>query len=174
MSGAASLKEKLGNIFVGYTYGRKPVYARDRQVGIPDADPPRPVGIVSAVYQFGDFNDSKDIDQDALGCKLEGGFTFKDAPMSPRPFIGYSFLEGDDPDTKDKGGDIGWLAETSMPAELAADWLPQVKGWSAGQLQALLGPVADFYGLMAQEAEVIACGLPGHARDLARALEAWS
>jgi hypothetical protein len=53
-------------------------------------------------YQFGQFNDAQDINQDALGCKLEGGFTFKDAPMSPRPFIGYSFLEGDDPDTKDK------------------------------------------------------------------------
>lgn len=61
-----------------------------------------------------------------------------------------------------------------LPAELAAEWLPQVKGWSAGQLLALLGPVADFYGLMAQEAEVIAHGLPGHARDLAQALKAMA
>jgi hypothetical protein len=53
-------------------------------------------------YQFGKFNDAQDIDQDALGYKLESGFTFKDAPLSPRPFLGYAFLEGDDPDTKDK------------------------------------------------------------------------
>jgi len=53
-------------------------------------------------YQFGDFDDSADIDQDALGYKLDLGFTLKDAPMSPRLFFGYAYLEGDDPDTDDK------------------------------------------------------------------------
>lgn len=53
-------------------------------------------------YQFGQFDDSADIDQDAMGYKLDLGFTFKDAPMKPRIGCGYVFLEGDDPDTEDK------------------------------------------------------------------------
>lgn len=53
-------------------------------------------------YQFGDFNDDANIDQDAYGYKLDAGFTLKDAMMTPRLFCGYMFLQGDDPDTKDK------------------------------------------------------------------------
>jgi len=53
-------------------------------------------------YQFGEFDDSNDIDQDAWGCKLDLGFTLEGVPMSPRLFCGYVFLEGDDPDTDDK------------------------------------------------------------------------
>ena len=53
-------------------------------------------------YQFGHFNDAADVDQDAMGYKLDLGFTLKDIPMAPRLFCGYVFLEGDDPDTDDK------------------------------------------------------------------------
>lgn len=52
-------------------------------------------------YQFGQFNDSTDIDKDAMGYKLDLGFTFLETALEPRIFCGYVFLEGDDPDTKD-------------------------------------------------------------------------
>jgi hypothetical protein len=52
-------------------------------------------------YQFGKYNDDKDIDQDAWGAKADGGFTFNDAPLTPRFFLGYVFLGGNDADTKD-------------------------------------------------------------------------
>ncbi len=53
-------------------------------------------------YQFGQFNDAADVDQDAMGYKLDLGFSLKDVPFAPRLFCGYVFLEGDDPDTDDK------------------------------------------------------------------------
>jgi alginate export protein len=53
-------------------------------------------------YQFGQFDDAADIDQDSMGYKLDAGFTLKDAPMTPRIFCGYVFMEGDDPDTDDQ------------------------------------------------------------------------
>ena len=53
-------------------------------------------------YQFGQFNDAADIDQDAMGYKLDAGFTLKDMPLAPRIFCGYAFMEGDDPDTDDQ------------------------------------------------------------------------
>lgn len=53
-------------------------------------------------YQFGQFNDAKDIDQDAMGYKLDAGLTLKGAPMTPRVFCGYAFMDGDDPDTEDQ------------------------------------------------------------------------
>ena len=50
-------------------------------------------------------------DQDALGYKLQTGYTF-DVPAKPRFFIGYTSLEGDDSDTSDfEGWDVfygGW------------------------------------------------------------------
>ncbi|MBC2713969.1 MAG: alginate export family protein [Desulfobacteraceae bacterium] len=52
-------------------------------------------------YQVGDWNDRENIDQEALGYKLDAGFTLKDAPMSPRIFCGYMSLDGDDPDTEE-------------------------------------------------------------------------
>jgi len=52
-------------------------------------------------YQFGEFNDTTNVDQDAWGTKLEGGYTFTEAEFTPRLFAGYVFLGGDDPDTKD-------------------------------------------------------------------------
>jgi len=53
-------------------------------------------------YQFGQFNDSADIDQDAMGYKLDLGFTLKDVPLSPRLFCGYVFLEGDEDPNDDE------------------------------------------------------------------------
>ncbi|MDO9263514.1 MAG: alginate export family protein [Desulfosalsimonadaceae bacterium] len=52
-----------------------------------------------AAYQMGDFNEQANIDQEALGCKLDAGYTFTEAMMTPRIFCGYMFMEGDDPDT---------------------------------------------------------------------------
>ncbi|PIP42388.1 MAG: hypothetical protein COX19_01220 [Desulfobacterales bacterium CG23_combo_of_CG06-09_8_20_14_all_51_8] len=57
---------------------------------------------LEGAYQFGDFNKEADIEQDAFGGKFDGGFTFKDAPMAPRLFVGYAYMQGDDPDTTDK------------------------------------------------------------------------
>lgn len=51
-------------------------------------------------YQFGEFSNT--IDQEALGYKLDLGFTFKDSAMTPRVFCGYVFLEGDDPNSDEK------------------------------------------------------------------------
>jgi hypothetical protein len=56
---------------------------------------------LEGAYQFGKFNDDLNIDQDAWGVKLDGGYTFSEAPMTPRFFLGYSLLGGNDPDTKD-------------------------------------------------------------------------
>jgi len=53
-------------------------------------------------YQMGDFNEKENIDQEALGYKLDAGYTFTEAMMAPRLFCGYMFMEGDDPDTDEK------------------------------------------------------------------------
>ena len=52
-------------------------------------------------------------DQDAWGAKLNAGYTFKDVAMSPRLYLGYAFLSGDDPNTAqdNEGWDVfygGW------------------------------------------------------------------
>ena len=52
-----------------------------------------------AAYQMGDFNEDANIDQEAMGCKLDAGYTFTEVMMTPRLFCGYMFMEGDDPDT---------------------------------------------------------------------------
>lgn len=51
-------------------------------------------------YQGGEFNEGTDTDQDALGYKLETGYTF-DIAVNPRFFLGYTSLSGDEPDTSD-------------------------------------------------------------------------
>lgn len=44
----------------------------------------------------------EDVDQDALGYKLDAGYTFKEADMKPRLYMGYAFLSGDeDPNDDD-------------------------------------------------------------------------
>jgi hypothetical protein len=53
-------------------------------------------------YQMGDFNEDANIDQEALGYKLDAGYTLTEAMMTPRIFCGYMFMEGDDPDTDEK------------------------------------------------------------------------
>ncbi len=57
-------------------------------------------------YQFGNFakfsGPVADIDQEALGYKLDAGFQFKTAPLTPKIFANYTFMEGDDPGTKDQ------------------------------------------------------------------------
>jgi len=53
-------------------------------------------------YQMGEFNSKTNIDQEALGYKLDAGYTFTNAMMTPRLFCGYMFMEGDDPDTDEK------------------------------------------------------------------------
>jgi hypothetical protein len=59
-------------------------------------------------YQFGkfaefpDFPVMEDIDQAALGYKLDAGFKFKNVPLTPRLFANYTFMEGDDPNTDEK------------------------------------------------------------------------
>ena len=66
-------------------------------------------------YQTGDSGkrDSADImmDQDAMGYKLQAGYTL-DVVAKPRFFLGYASLEGDDPGTSDyEGWDVfygGW------------------------------------------------------------------
>ncbi len=55
---------------------------------------------LEGAYQFGEFN--KDVDQEALGGKFDGGFTLKDAPMTPRLFVGYAYMQGDDPNTDEQ------------------------------------------------------------------------
>lgn len=45
-------------------------------------------------YQDGELNDDADIDQEALGYKLDTGWTF-DTPVKPRIFAGYAFMSGD-------------------------------------------------------------------------------
>ncbi len=52
-------------------------------------------------YQMGDWNERQNIDQEALGYKLDAGFTLKDATMTPRLFCGYMSLEGDDRSSTD-------------------------------------------------------------------------
>ncbi len=81
-------------------------------------------------YQGGDFNETTD--QDALGYKLETGYTF-DLALSPRFFIGYTALSGDEQGTSDnESWDVfygGWpqfgdlLAWTfvNIPPNVAAD-----------------------------------------------------
>jgi hypothetical protein len=49
--------------------------------------------------QRGDFSDT--VDQDALGYKLDAGYTFKDVAIKPRIYLGYAFMSGDDPSTSD-------------------------------------------------------------------------
>ena len=41
------------------------------------------------------------VDQDAYGLKLGAGYTFKDVSMSPRLYLGYAFLSGDEDSTDD-------------------------------------------------------------------------
>jgi hypothetical protein len=57
-------------------------------------------------YQFGKFakfpGSQEDIDQAALGYKLDAGFKFKNVPLAPRIFANYTFMEGDDPNTDKK------------------------------------------------------------------------
>jgi hypothetical protein len=57
-------------------------------------------------YQFGKFAEFNrtldDIDQDALGYKLDAGFKFKNVALTPRIFANYTFMEGDDPNTDEK------------------------------------------------------------------------
>ncbi|MDA8405208.1 MAG: alginate export family protein [Desulfobacteraceae bacterium] len=51
-------------------------------------------------YQMGKFQRRPEhIDQKALGCKLDAGYTLVDAPTTPRIFCGYTFMEGNDPKT---------------------------------------------------------------------------
>jgi hypothetical protein len=51
-------------------------------------------------------------DQDALGCKLDLGYTFMDLALKPRIFGQYAFMSGDDANTKEwEGWDVfygGW------------------------------------------------------------------
>jgi len=49
--------------------------------------------------QTGDFNATTD--QDALGYKLDLGYTFNNVSIKPRFFIGYASLSGNDPNTAD-------------------------------------------------------------------------
>lgn len=55
-------------------------------------------------WQFGDAFEEAGvtIDQDALGCKLDLGFTFKDTATSPRLFLGYVYMSGDEDDNDDE------------------------------------------------------------------------
>ena len=50
--------------------------------------------------------------QDAYGYKLDAGYTFKDVSMTPRLYLGYDFMSGDDSNTDDnEGWDVfygGW------------------------------------------------------------------
>jgi hypothetical protein len=57
---------------------------------------------LEGAYQFGDFDEEGNIDQDAFGGKFDGGFTFKDAPLAPRLFVGYAYMSGDDPETDEQ------------------------------------------------------------------------
>ena len=50
-------------------------------------------------YQDGNFEGSRD--HEALGYKLDAGFTLKDVAPTPRLFVGYASLSGDDPDTEE-------------------------------------------------------------------------
>ncbi len=56
-------------------------------------------------YQIGDAfeaEDGEDIDQEAYGYKLDLGYTLKDVAPTPRFFLGYAFLSGDEDDTDDE------------------------------------------------------------------------
>ena len=53
-----------------------------------------------AAYQFGHFNEKANSNQNAWGSKLDGGYTLTEAPLTPRLFLGYTYLEGDKPDTQ--------------------------------------------------------------------------
>ncbi len=46
-------------------------------------------------YQDGKMDEDTGLDQDALGYKLEAGWTFADIGIKPRLFAGYTFLSGD-------------------------------------------------------------------------------
>lgn len=63
-----------------------------------------------AAWQTGDALEN--VDQEAVGTKLDVGYTFTDAAMTPRLFGGFVLLSGDDPDTeKNEGWDVfygGW------------------------------------------------------------------
>ena len=50
-------------------------------------------------YQDGNFEASRD--QEALGYKLDAGYTLKDIAPTPRVFLGYASLSGDDPETEE-------------------------------------------------------------------------
>jgi hypothetical protein len=59
---------------------------------------------LEGAIQTGDAGETalgKTIDQDAYGLKLGGGYTFKDVSMTPRIYLGYAFLSGDDDSTDD-------------------------------------------------------------------------
>jgi len=49
---------------------------------------------VEGALQKGDA--TKTVDQDAYGYKLDAGYTFKEASMAPRLYLGYAFLSGDE------------------------------------------------------------------------------
>ena len=51
---------------------------------------------VEAAYQFGDFGDG---DISAWMFATEGGYTFADLPLTPRPYIGFDIASGDDDPT---------------------------------------------------------------------------
>lgn len=65
---------------------------------------------VEGAIQRGDVDTQN---QDAYGYKLDAGYTFKDAAMTPRIYLGYGFMSGDDTNTSDdnEGWDVfygGW------------------------------------------------------------------
>jgi len=65
---------------------------------------------LEGAIQRGDANANQD--QDAWGCKLDAGYTFKQVVMKPRLYVGYAFMSGDDANTNDnEGWDVfygGW------------------------------------------------------------------
>jgi len=65
---------------------------------------------VEGAFQFGDALEN--VDQEALGAKIDVGYTFRETAMAPRLFGGFVYLGGDDPETgKNEGWDVfygGW------------------------------------------------------------------
>lgn len=59
---------------------------------------------IEGAYQWGDFDEGANIDQEAWGLKTELGYTLKDVDYTPRFFIGYTYMSGDDPDTSEYEG----------------------------------------------------------------------
>lgn len=63
--------------------------------------------------QKGDWDETNHIDHDALGYKLGAGYTFKEAAVKPRVYLGYAFMSGDDDpnDSENERWDVmygGW------------------------------------------------------------------